>query len=73
MKVAEMEVCMIIRKKNNEVKQTNKLPMGKKLKKGFFFYCLVVVMLVMGAGIVLAKETASWVWYRADWLVLKLS
>lgn len=45
-----------IEKKKTGKKQTKKLPMGKKLKKSFFFYCVMVLVFVLGAVIVCAKD-----------------
>lgn len=42
-------------KVKKEKKQTKKLPMGKELKKGFFFYCLMVLVLVLGTAVAFAK------------------
>lgn len=46
---------MKLRKKNVN-KQTKKLLMGKKLKKSFFFYCVMVLVLVLGVAVVYAKD-----------------
>lgn len=47
---------MKMRKKQQNGKQTKKISMGKKLKKGFFFYCVMVLVLVLGAAVVYAKD-----------------
>lgn len=44
-------------KKQN--KETKKLPMGRKLKKGFLFYCALVFALVLGVATVYAKESGG--------------
>ncbi len=47
---------MKLGKKKDVDKQTVKLLMGKKLKKGFFFYCVMVLVLVLGVAVVYAKD-----------------
>ncbi len=44
------------RRKNNAVRKTQKLPMGKKQKVGFLLYAILVCVLFLGTTVVLAKE-----------------
>lgn len=50
---------MKLRKGSSEKKQTKKLPMRGKLKKGFLFYCAIVLILVLGVVVVCAKENGA--------------
>lgn len=50
---------MFNQKKKKEVKQTKKLAMGRKLKKGFAFYCMMVLVLAVGGVTAFAKSSGS--------------
>lgn len=47
---------MIDKKKIREEKKAKKQGMGKKLKNGFLFYCVMVLVLVIGGATVFAKS-----------------
>ena len=50
---------MLNQKKKKEVKQTKKLAMGGKLKKGFAFYCMMVFVLAVGGVTAFAKSNGG--------------
>ena len=45
--------------KKNEKKETNKLPMTGKVKKGFRFYCMTVLALALALGTSVTAFAAS--------------
>lgn len=47
---------MFNQKKKKEVKRTKKLAMSRKLKKGFMFYCMMVLVLIAGGVTAFAKS-----------------
>ena len=63
--------------KKNENKKTTKLPMTKKVKKGFRYYCMAVMAMTFVLGTSVTAFAANdpiqvdfaWLWYCADWSV----
>ena len=50
---------MLRKKKLREEKQTKKQAMGKKLKRGFAVYCIMVLFLIVGGVTVFAKSNSG--------------